>query len=354
MSTPEVDVVKSRWLTVTLILFVFIPSGCHNAAFEEHESGTPALKGPYLGMNPPGDVPELFAPGVVSDVFWEHSGAVFSPDGKELFWSVAINEGRTPRIVVILHMQQEDGLWTRPELAPFNRATYNHVNSISPDGQRLYFFSSSHEEPSMAWIVEKTEIGWGEPEALRLNTIDHPDTVVNEVHEARSGTLYFSGPLATLPGGRGIVRSRLKDGKYQDYESLGRHVNSPHSDRFPNHSPTVDPDERFVVFASNRPGGFGEYDLYVSFRQPDGTWGPAQNLGPEINTVGTSTSWPQLSPDGRFLFFVSSSRPLADFAEKDYSYVQLKQIQQSIMNGWGNIYWVSTSFVDELKPAEGR
>ena len=56
-----------------------------------------ALRGPYLGMTPRGDVPELFAPGVVADVYWEHSGAVFTPDGNEVFWSIAINEGRSPR-----------------------------------------------------------------------------------------------------------------------------------------------------------------------------------------------------------------------------------------------------------------
>jgi hypothetical protein len=309
----------------------------------------PALHGPYLGQQPPGDVPEIFASGVVSDVYWEHSGAVFSPDGTELFWSVAINEGRSPRIIVILQMRQENGRWSRPDLAPFNRAAYNHVNSISPDGKRLYFFSSSDEEPSMAWVVEKTEHGWGEAKPLRLNTIDHPAGVVNEVHEARSGNLYCSGPLRTMPGGRGIVRSRMVEGKYQEYESLGPYVNSPHSEVFPNHSPTVDPDEKFVIFSSNRPGGFGDNDLYISYRQPDGSWGPAKNLGPEINSVGTNTSWPQLSPDGKYLFFVSSSTPLQGFDPRKTTYAELRAVQEGIFNGWGNIFWVSTSFVDRLR-----
>ena len=34
----------------------------------------------------------------------------------------------------------------------------------------------------------------------------------------------------------------------------------------------VKPDESYVVFASGRPGGFGQGDLFVSFRQPDGAW----------------------------------------------------------------------------------
>lgn len=342
--------VRSGWLAFLLLSSsVFALTGCWSPPVGEQASPEPDLEGPYLGMKPPGDVPEIFAPGVVSDVYWEHSGAVFTPDGQELFWSAALNEGRSPRIIVILHMRQERGRWTEPELAPFNRATYNHINSISPDGKRLYFFSSNTEEPSKTWMVEKREDGWSEPQPLRVNTVDNPGSVVNEVHEARSGSLYMSGPLELMPGGRGIVRSRLVNRKYQKFESLGPNVNSTHSDRFPNHSPTVDPDERFLIFASNRPGGFGEYDLYISYRQPDDSWGPAKNLGPQINTVGTSSSWPQLSPDGKFLFYVASSRPLAGFTPTDYTYRELKEIQQSVLNGWGNIYWVSTRFVDKLR-----
>ncbi len=315
-------------------------------------SDFPVLKGPYLGQTPPGNIPKLFAPGIVSSVYWEHSGAVFTPDGKELFWSRAINEGRTPRIIVIMHMKQENGIWTQPELAPFNIAPYNHINSISPDGKRLYFFSEQDDQPGKAWVVHKTDNGWGEPRLLSLNTIDNPGSKVNEVHETRSGNLYCTGPTKTMSQGWGIVRSRFVNGKYQEYESLGPHVNFPYNDPFPNHSPTVDPDERFVIFVSRRPGGFGMQDLYISYRQLDDTWGPAINLGPKINTIGAGNSWPQLSPDGKYLFFTSRIKPYNenDIKEKKYTYKELIEIQESIMNGWSNIYWVNTSFIDELKP----
>ena len=314
----------------------------------------PVLKGPYLGMQPPGDVPELFAPGVVSSVHQEHSGAVFTPDGRELFWSTVINEGRNPRIVVVLHMKQEDGIWGQPELAPFNVAKYTHINSVSPDGNRLYFFSEEGDTSSNVWVATRKESGWGEPRILSLNRSDIAGRHINEVHEARSGNLYLSGPLESVPGGRGIVRSRFIDGLYREYESLGPEVNSPHSDRFPNHSPTVDPDERFVIFASTRPGGHSRQDLYISYRQPDDSWGPAINLGPEINSLGAGASWPQLSPDGKYLFFVSSIEPYRDFGERLYSYKELSTIQESVQNGWSNIYWVDTSFIDMLNPAENN
>ena len=320
------------------------------------QSGFPVLKGPYLGQKPPGMTPEIFAPGIVSSVYFEHSGAVFTPDGKELFWSRAINEGRKPRIIVVMHMKQENGVWTRPELAPFNfnDATYNHINSVSPDGKRLYFFSEQNNQNHKAWVVDKTGNGWGEPRRIRLNTIDNPGHTASNVQEARSGNLYLTGTLDAMPLGWGIVRSRFVDGKYQAYESLGPHVNFPVDDPYPNYHPIVDPDELFVIFVSRRPGGFGVQDLYISYRQPDDTFGPAINLGPKINTIGEGNGFPQLSPDGKFLFFTSTIKPYNenDIKEKKVTYKELIEIQESIMNGWGNIYWVSTSFIEELKPDE--
>jgi len=319
-------------------------------------SDFPVLKGPYLGQKPPGDVPELFAPGVVSSVYLEHSSAVFTPDGNELFWSREINAGFTPRIIVVMHMKQENGVWSRPELAPFNfnEATYNHINSISPDGNRLYYYTSSEEKGSKVWIVDKTDNGWGEPRPIRLNTIDNPNNTASNVHEARSGNLYLTGTLDAMPQGWGIVRSKFMNGKYQAYESLGSHINFPVNDPFPNYHPTVDPDERFVIFVSRRPGGYGIQDLYISYRQPDDTFGPAINLGPKINTIGSGNSWPQLSPNGEFLFFWSNSKPFdeKELVEKKYSYSELIEILESYRNGRGNIYWVSTSFVEKLKPKE--
>ncbi|MCK5148180.1 PD40 domain-containing protein [bacterium] len=322
------------------ILLIAILGGCRK------QEGDTVLKGPYLGQTPPGTVPELFAPDVVSSPFWEHSGAVFTPDGNELFWSRAINEGREPRIVVIMHMRQENGLWTSPELAPFNFSNYTHINSISPDGKRLYLYS----DEGGGWIVEKIGNDWDTPRLINLNNSDKPGRHINEVHETRNGNLYLSGPLYSMPKGRGIVRSRLADGKYQPYESLGAHVNFICDDPYPNHSPTVDPNEKFVIFVSRRPGGYTFQDLYISFRQIDDSWGPAINLGEKINTIGTGNSWPQLSPDGKYLFFTSRVKSYKenDIKDKKYSYAELVEIQDAILNGWGNIYWVSTSFIEEL------
>ncbi len=82
---------------------------------------------------------------------------------------------------------------------------------------------------------------------------------------------------------------------------LGPAVNSPFSD----HGVTVSRDGLSLLFASTRLGGFGRIDIWASQRaRTSDPWGPPVNLGPRINT-GSADSVPSLSRDGHRLFFLS-------------------------------------------------
>jgi tetratricopeptide (TPR) repeat protein len=67
---------------------------------------------------------------------------------------------------------------------------------------------------------------------------------------------------------------------------------------------TITNDGNTIYFASDRPGGFGGMDLYVSKRLPNGKWGPAMNLGAEINTA-YDEDYPSITADGKVLYFSS-------------------------------------------------
>ena len=69
----------------------------------------PDLKGPYLGQKPPGLIPELFAPGIISTKDLEIEG-VFSPNMDE-FFHVRQREGERPKIHIIRY---ENGVWQAP------------------------------------------------------------------------------------------------------------------------------------------------------------------------------------------------------------------------------------------------
>ncbi len=68
------------------------------------------------------------------------------------------------------------------------------------------------------------------------------------------------------------------------------------------------PDGKAIVFASDRPGGFGMTDLYIIRALPDGSWSAPQNLGPEVNSA-MQEDFPHFSHDGRYLYFSSNGHP---------------------------------------------
>ena len=84
--------------------------------------------------------------------------------------------------------------------------------------------------------------------------------------------------------------------------NLGPSINT----EFSEFHPAISSDGLSLFFASDRPGGFGENDLWVAQR-PNRTaeWGPALNLGQSFNT-GHGEFGPELSPDGHWLFFATA------------------------------------------------
>lgn len=73
-------------------------------------------------------------------------------------------------------------------------------------------------------------------------------------------------------------------------------------------TPSLSPDKRTLYFTSNRPGGIGGADLYVSQMQANGKWGPAENMGPVLNSAGDEMA-PFIHADNQTLYFTSSGHP---------------------------------------------
>ncbi|MDX9929635.1 MAG: tetratricopeptide repeat protein, partial [Bacteroidales bacterium] len=97
-----------------------------------------------------------------------------------------------------------------------------------------------------------------------------------------------------------LYASRFEDGQWTKVERLNDNINTKY---WESHA-TISPDGRRLYFSSNRKGGFGELDIYVSELDSTGNWGPAINLGPVINTEYHEDT-PFLTDDGNTLFFSS-------------------------------------------------
>jgi outer membrane protein OmpA-like peptidoglycan-associated protein len=85
--------------------------------------------------------------------------------------------------------------------------------------------------------------------------------------------------------------------------NLGPAVNSPKSD----YAPFVSPDGKSLYFASDREGGEGGTDVWVSHRGADGQWGQPENLGSPLNTPGNEGP-DTVSADGRTLYLTACDR----------------------------------------------
>lgn len=122
------------------------------------QSEFPILTGIYLGQKPPGKTPELFTPGIISvDENSEHSAAVFSPDGKEVFWCTNVNwytdEGRADNLRLYT-MKEVDGQWTVPRPAPFVKNIRVERPVFSPDGNYLFLENEGIRWVSTSFIEE--------------------------------------------------------------------------------------------------------------------------------------------------------------------------------------------------------
>jgi hypothetical protein len=315
------------------------------AAFLEAQGGVgrqpeAAPSVPYLGQQPPGRTPKLFAPSIVSTERRELNVA-WLPDGRAAFFS----RDRGARGTVVMTTASDRGRWTRPEPAPFSRGGHSDVDMfVTADGNQIYFCSDrplpgtpppvqgavappaggTPPPPppaprSAIWTVARTATGWGEPAwigpVITSGVEDYYPTLTRE------GTLYFS---SNRPGGLGendIYRARRVNGQWTTPENLGRPVSS----EFREFDPFIAPDESYVIFASARPGGLGGSDLYISFGERNGAWGEPKNMGPAVNSPASDYT-PMLSPDGKYLFFTSGRE------------------------GQDDIFWVDAGVIAALRP----
>lgn len=308
-----------------------------------------ALTGDYLGQEPPGAEPRLFAPGIVSTGLAERDVAM-TPDGDEFYFTATAGSrfGHTAVVVV----RRVDGRWTEPEVASFSGRYLDMEPALSADGSRLYFMSKRPTvggDPAAAnediWTVERQADGWGEP--VSLGAPVNTDAAEFFPSVTRDGTIYFTRRGDDRQ--ESIYRSRWLDGAYQETEMLGPEVNSAPSQ----FNAFIAPDESYLIVCNyGREDSLGGIDYYVVFRSPDDRWSAPVNMGDTVNTAEGQEWSPYVSPDGRYLFFMSSRTPeVAGSEPAELSYAALARWHDEPMNGNSDIWWVDAGFIEELRPA---
>jgi outer membrane protein OmpA-like peptidoglycan-associated protein/tetratricopeptide (TPR) repeat protein len=135
-----------------------------------------------------------------------------------------------------------------------------------------------------------------------------PNTSDNEGAQSISGNgmfMVFTGCMRD--DGYGLCDLYFSENRNGTW-TVPKNIGPPISTRYSEKQPALSSDGRILYFSSNRPGGYGQYDLWMSVRGDDGAWSRPVNMGKSINTEGYDQS-PFMHPDNKTLYFSSTGWP---------------------------------------------
>jgi Tol biopolymer transport system component len=277
-----------------------LPLLCLVACFQKKSEQRATAQIPYPSPRPD-TVALVFLPDLICKKDTLEFNSAFSPDGKFFYFAKSNNKQWD------IYLSKYDGTnWTNPVLAPFSEPKYSEADpAFAPNGD-LYFISNRPKKPTDTlsdfdiWFIKPLANGaWSAPENAKLVNSDSTEYYVSF---AKNGNLYFGSNRKGGFGDIDVYLSRFENGQYQTSENLGATINSDKSD----HDPCIiSEDETQLVFKSEeRKDGLGEADLYASKRDKNGKWSQAVNLGRCVNTPAYEYC-SYITPDFKYFFFSS-------------------------------------------------
>lgn len=238
---------------------------------------------------------KIFLPGIVSKEGLDFN-ACFSPDGKTFYFSRSRS-----RKYIIMECRYDGKGWTEASPSTLFDTLYSNTDPFIASDGSLYFISNRPKNNSDTtddydiYRLPRQGNKYALPENI---TTINSDSTEYYVSVSSSGNIYFA---SYREGQLDLFISKKNGNGYETPINLGGIINSPGNE----HDPLIAPDESFLVFTSDRPGGFGEADLYIS-HNINGRWQKPVNMGSGINTP-TYEYCPNLSPDGQYFFYSSES-----------------------------------------------
>lgn len=259
-------------LILTILAFVLLLSACDTKKQTAIDNEVPSLEDLYFGIEPPGAVAKPFAPGIG----WE-LGEMQGQGLEEFYFTPSVEIPLSPLVV---SFRKENGFW-----------------------KNYQFYATGNDTMySKDKYIERTNSGWSEIKSLGAPFDSIP---IMRLTASSQGTLVFD---EFTREGSGLLRySRLVNGKRESPKPFGKEINTG---KWKAH-PFIASDESYIIWDSEREGGYGDGDMYISFKQPDGTWGAAINFGDKINTDGEDGGG-YVTPDGKYLSYCPRCKPPYD------------------------------------------
>jgi Tol biopolymer transport system component len=286
----------------TVFVFFIILAGLPGISYAQGKSNEFKVPvGLYFSQEPPGNEARPFARDIIT--YEPHSSPSISPDGKEMIID-SMEEGcRYYRMV--------DGAWTLQPALPVDLPGLCNGAIISPSGHNMYFYIWDNNG-NVFYVSKKKGDKWSKLQALGQEVNAYKSTWQFSV--AGNENLYFSH--------NGILMVSKYDGEhYLEPEAL----KMDNDENILGVTPFIAPDESYLIYSLSYERA--DADLNISFRLENNIWTGPVNLGYSINIKGNMDLCPKVSPDGKYLFFISR-RPGPDYV----------------------LYWVDAKIIEELKP----
>jgi len=254
---------------------------------KNHERMTSSYSGNYFGQTAPSCQPKEFAAEIFSSrghySFILHSSIYFTRDGKEAYFTVQDTISFTKTIKVT---KQLDNGWEHPENAGFSITFSDEMGWLSPDDQRIYFFSQVEGNIDILNFTQRNGDGWSKPVAIEsiedLHWDDGPFSISAEFSDE---------------GGQDVYNVDYKDGLYQMPFPIGLPINTQSDEYFQCFSDSMG----FMIYY--------RYDvkkekrgLFLSKKNKNG-WDTPINL---CRRLGLPSGFrASLSPNEEFLFILN-------------------------------------------------
>ena len=294
----------------TLLILAGILSfyACNTSKQSAQNTNTPSIENQYLGQKRPGLTAEIFAPGIISlKGRYEHSVS-FSPDLDEIYYTASKKDEETS----IYYSKFKNKKWSTPQKANFTKGKKKEEmeSFMNLKGDKIYFTAyDSIFGDEKIWYVDRLKDSWSDAKKL-----DSPinDDMVFYSNEAKNGDLYYFNISK-----RKTYYAPNINGKFPEVHEVD--VRGAHA--------FISPSQDYMVInARNKEDAERKSDIYVYFKEKDGTWSKPFNLGSEINSNFLETC-PSITPDGKYLFFG----------------------RYNDVGGVSDVYWASTEVIHKLK-----
>ena len=213
-----------------------------------------------------------------------------------------LRDGQFPE--KIFYSKRKDGEWTKAKLLQMFYKKFDHESaaSVSADGSELFVFHNDLEGKSI-YVSYFNGKGWNTPKKLPAPI----NTRADETHASLSAdksTLFFTSNREGGFGGLDIYMSKLdENGKWGNPKNLGANINS----EFDEDTPMLHPDGKTLYFSSEGHNSMGRMDVFYSEMKPDSTWTTPVNLGYPVNT-----------PDDDFFFVPTINKSEAYYASSRF------------------------------------